>query len=50
MAHLMRLYRLTETWERQRNDAPAYTTSRRPDPVLFITAAENGAQKLREGR
>ena len=24
---LMRLYRLTETWEKQRNDAPAYNVA-----------------------
>jgi hypothetical protein len=29
---LVRLYRLTETWERQRNDAPAYNIAP-TDPV-----------------
>jgi putative SOS response-associated peptidase YedK len=46
---LVRLYRLTETWERQRNDAPAYNIAP-TDPVPFVTAGENGAQRLREGR
>jgi putative SOS response-associated peptidase YedK len=46
---LVRLYRLTETWERQRNDAPAHNIAP-TDPVPFVTAGENGAQRLREGR
>src|SRR3954468_3732553 len=46
---LVRLYKLTETWERQRNDAPAYNIAP-TDPVPFVTAAENGAHRLREGR
>jgi putative SOS response-associated peptidase YedK len=46
---LVRLSRLTETWERQRNDAPAYNVAR-TDPVPFVTASENGGQRLREGR
>ena len=36
-------------WERQRNDAPAYNIAP-TDPVPFVTAGENGAHKLREGR
>jgi putative SOS response-associated peptidase YedK len=43
------LYRLTETWEKQRNDAPAYNVAP-TDSVPFVTAGENGAQRLREGR
>ena len=46
---LVRLYRLTETWEKQRNDAPAYNIAP-TDPVPFVTAGENGSQRLREGR
>lgn len=46
---LVRLYRLTETWEKQRNDAPAYNVAP-TDPVPFVTAGENGGQRLREGR
>ena len=46
---LVRLYRLTEQWETQRNDPPAYNVAP-TDPVPFVTARENGSQKLREGR
>jgi putative SOS response-associated peptidase YedK len=46
---LVRLDRVTETWERQRNHAPAYNVAP-TDPVPFVAAGENGAQRLREGR
>jgi putative SOS response-associated peptidase YedK len=48
-SEIQRLYRLTTDWEKQRNDAPAYNVAP-TDPVPFITAGENGAHKLREGR
>jgi putative SOS response-associated peptidase YedK len=40
---------LTTDWQKQRNDAPAYNVAP-TDPVPFITAGENGAHTLREGR
>jgi putative SOS response-associated peptidase YedK len=46
---LVRLYKLTETWERQRNTPPAYNIAP-TDQVPFVTAGDNGAHKLREGR
>lgn len=46
---LVRLYKLIETREKQRNDAPAYNIAP-TDPVPFVTGGESGGQKLREGR
>jgi len=40
---LVRLYRLTETWEKQRSDAPAYNIAP-TDPVPFVTAGESRCQ------
>jgi putative SOS response-associated peptidase YedK len=48
-SEIQKLYRLTTDWEKQRNDAPAYNVAP-TDPVPFVTAGENGAHKLREGR
>ena len=48
-SEIHRLYRLTRDWEKQRNDAPAYNIAP-TDQVPFVTAGENGAHKLREGR
>lgn len=44
-----RLYRLTLDYEKQKNTAPAYNIAPTQE-VHFITAGENGAHKLREGR
>ena len=38
---LVRLYRLTEQWETQRNDPPAYNVAP-TDPVPFVTAGSTG--------
>ncbi|WP_309084139.1 SOS response-associated peptidase [Chelativorans sp.] len=43
------LYRLTLDWEKQRNDEPNYNVCP-TDEVPFVTAGENGAQKLHLGR
>ena len=48
-SEIVRLYRLTAPGEVSRNDAPAYNVAP-TDPVPFVTAGENGAHKLREGR
>src|SRR4029450_5901654 len=48
-SEIHRLYRLTAPAELGRNDAPAYNVAP-TDPVPFVTAGENGAHKLREGR
>ena len=48
-SEIVRLYRLTAPAELGRNDAPAYNVAP-TDPVPFVTAGENGAHKLREGR
>ncbi|MDW6020640.1 SOS response-associated peptidase [Mesorhizobium sp. BAC0120] len=46
---IQQLYRLTTDWERQRNDEPGYNIAP-TETVPFVTAGENGAHKLREGR
>ena len=48
-SEIVRLYRLTAPAELGRNDAPAYNVAP-TDPVPFVTAGENGAHRLREGR
>ncbi|GAB4072286.1 SOS response-associated peptidase [Ancylobacter sonchi] len=48
-AEIHALYRLTLDWEKGRNDAPRYNIAPTQD-VPFVTAGENGAQRLREGR
>ena len=48
-SEIVRLYRLTAPAETGRNDAPAYNVAP-TDPVPFVTAGENGAHRLREGR
>ncbi|TIR56565.1 MAG: SOS response-associated peptidase, partial [Mesorhizobium sp.] len=48
-SEIHRLYRLTLDWEKQRNDAPAYNVAP-TEEVPFITIAEGGNHKLRQGR
>ena len=48
-SEIHRLYRLTAPAELGRNDAPAYNIAP-TDPVPFVTAGENGAHRLHEGR
>jgi putative SOS response-associated peptidase YedK len=48
-SEIVRLYRLTLDWEKQRNDEPQYNIAPTED-VPFVTAGENGSHKLRQGR
>ncbi|MCT2580959.1 SOS response-associated peptidase [Mesorhizobium sp. P16.1] len=48
-SEIHRLYRLTLDWEKQRNDAPAYNVAP-TEEVPFVTIAEDGNHKLRQGR
>ena len=48
-SEIVRLYRLTAPAELGRNDAPAFNVAP-TDSVPFVTAGENGAHRLREGR
>ena len=48
LSAIVRLYRLTAPAGLGRSDAPAYHVAP-TDPVPFVTAGENGADRLREG-
>lgn len=48
-SEIVRLYRLTLDWQVNRNDEPRYNVAPTQE-VPFVTASEDGAQTLRQGR